>query len=508
MTDQAPTPSQSKDEKKPATSNTSNQNVNKGGQKKNPNRPNNPGQGRRKPSSANESGSDTGGGRKGNDNTNRRTSDNRGKSQGGRGGNQKNRIPSQSRPSNSTNGQSGNRQASKSNSSTPAPATGAETSDALSSLQRIIADLKTASPAVQPYAIQQTEIVSSLPADAPIFRPGMQAWPGLTQSNDQAKHRKAASVGTSHSNNTIGSYSPNLGVMMEDPEDAPVPYEPGEIHGDPGFRQQQQAHSRRSLSQSFSAPRFAALAQQDQGDGLGPTGRPQLAPGFIFGAAGSRRRGSTHGPVGPPINEEDIGFQFPQQQIQGPGRHDDGGEITGIMAEQVNHLRRRNLLSIAEFLQIAIQKQIEALQQQQQALYQQQLASNQILSLQNPGFTPTRPSAHRRVQSTVPVGISGGNNIFGAQNPMGQLGNLNGLGMGLDGQTAGIPRGHGRRHSVNVLNKAVGQSIGSFEDGGFEPFDDGFNLPGQQQRGAYPNSFLLRFQLIPSRPTHLHHTLQ
>jgi protein SSD1 len=507
MTDQAPTPSQSKDEKKPATSNTSNQNVNKGGQKKNPNRPNNPGQGRRKPSSANESGSDTGGGRKGNDNTNRRTSDNRGKSQGGRGGNQKNRIPSQSRPSNSTNGQSGNRQASKSNSSTPAPATGAETSDALSSLQRIIADLKTASPAVQPYAIQQTEIVSSLPADAPVFRPGMQAWPGLTQSNDQAKHRKAASVGTSHSNNTIGSYSPNLGVMMEDPEDGPVPYEPGEIHGDPGFRQQQQAHNRRSLSQSFSAPRFAALAQQDQGDGLGPTGRPQLAPGFIFGAAGSRRRGSTHGPVGPPINEEDIGFQFPQQQIQGPSRHDDGGEITGIMAEQVNHLRRRNSLSIAEFLQIAIQKQIEALQQQQQALYQQQLASNQILSSQNPGFTPNRPSAHRRVQSTVPVGISGGNNIFGAQNPMGQLGNLNGLGMGLDGQTAGIPRGHGRRHSVNVLNKAVGQSIGSFEDGGFEPFDDGFNLPGQQQRGAYPESFLCGFNSFRlGAPTSITHS--
>lgn len=69
---------------------------------------------------------------------------------------------------------------------------------------------------------------------------------------------------------------------------------------------------------------------------------------------------------------------------------------------------------------------------------------------------------------------------------MGQLGNLGGLGMGLDGQTAGIPRGHGRRHSVNVLNKAAGQSIGaSLDDGGFEPFDDGFNTPGQQQRRAY-----------------------
>ena len=349
MTDQVAAqqpPSQSKEEKKPVTSNASNQNSNKGGQKRNPNRSNNPpGQGRRKPSSAaNESGSDTGGGRKGNDNNNRRTSENRGKTQGGRSGGQKNRLPSQGRPSNSNNGQSGNRQASKSNSSTPAPATGAETSDALSSLQRVIADLKTASPAVQPSAILPTEVVSSLPVNAPIFQPGMQAWPGPAQSNDQARHRKAASVGTSYGNNTIGNYAPNLGVMMEDAEDPA--YEDGEIQGD-AFRQQQQAHNRRSLSQSFTAPRFAALAQQDQSEVLGPTGRPQLAPGFMFGGGGSRRRGSAGGPMGPPINEEDIGFQFPQQQSQGiPRPGDAGGEVTGIMAEQVNHLHYRDSIVI------------------------------------------------------------------------------------------------------------------------------------------------------------------
>ena len=337
-------PSQQKEEKKPATSNASNQSSNKGSQKKNPNKSNNPNQGRRKPSSAaGESGSETGGGRKGNDSSNRKTSENRGKSQGSRSGGQKNRLPSQGRPSNSNNGQSGNRQASKSNSSTPAPATGAETSDALSSLQRVIADLKTASPAVQPSTISSTEVVSSLPPNAPIFQPGMQAWPGPMQSNDQARHRKAASVGTSFNNNAMGNYAPNLGVMMEEE----APYDEGEIQDDAGFRQQQN-HNRRALSQSFTAPRFAALAQQDQGDVLGPTGRPQLAPGFMFGG-GARRRGSTNGPMGPPINEEDIGFQFPQQQprpldAQGLPRPDDGGgEITGIMAEQVNHLHRNSL---------------------------------------------------------------------------------------------------------------------------------------------------------------------
>lgn len=449
MTDQVAVqqpPSQPKEEKKPTTSNASNQNRSP----KKQNKSSNPSQGRRKPSSAaGESGSETGGVRKGNDSSNRRTSENRGKPQGNRGG-QKNRLPSQGRPSNS-NGQPVSRQASKSNASTPVPANSAET--------------------IQPSPMPPTEVVSSLPANAPVFQPGMQIWPGSAQSNDQARHRKAASVGTSYSNNSLANFAPNLGVMMEDAED-PAAYEDADIQGDLAFRQQQQNHTRRSLSQSFTAPRFAALAQQEQGEVLGPTGRPQLAPGFMFG--GARRRGSSNGPMGPPINEDDVGFQFPQQQTrsldaQGLPRPDESsGEITGIMAEQ-----------------IAIQKQIEVLQQQQQALYQQQLASNQILSLQT-GLAPNRPSAHRRVQSTVPIGLSAGNNIFGApvQNTAGQLGNLSGLGMGLDGQTSGIPRGHGRRHSVNVLNKAAGQNIGSLEDGNFEPFEDGFNPPGQQQRAT------------------------
>lgn len=43
------------------------------------------------------------------------------------------------------------------------------------------------------------------------------------------------------------------------------------------------------------------------------------------------------------------------------------------------------------------------------------------------------------------------------QNPMGQFNsNLAGLGMGLDGQSQTFPRGHGRRHSVNVVNKNGG----------------------------------------------------
>lgn len=75
-------------------------------------------------------------------------------------------------------------------------------------------------------------------------------------------------------------------------------------------------------------------------------------------------------------------------------------------------------------------------------------------------------------------------NVFNAQqNPMGQFGNMGGLNLGLDGQAQGVPRGHGRRHSVNVLNKATGPGTmsGSISYGnpyaGQEGFDDGFAPP-------------------------------
>ncbi|KAG5638203.1 hypothetical protein H0H81_001300 [Sphagnurus paluster] len=348
------------------------------------------------------------------------------------------------------------------------PAQGKDSSDALSSLQRVIADLKTASPVQQATLhnngfTMATQSQSNLPANAPVFQPGAAAYPG---SNVDPKHRKAMSAGGL--SNNFHSFSPHLGAMMEDAEDgsAATSFEEGEIAE---YRRQQPGHQARSQSQNFMAPRFAALAaQQEQADSVGPTGRPQLAPGFMFGA---RKRG---GPVGPSINEEDVGFQFPQQHQQ-PTYHSDiphepthrktdSGEITGIMAEQ-----------------IALQNQIEALQQQQQALYQQQLASNQVLSFQTPGLAPTR-GAHRRVQSTVPMSPGAAATFGGLQNPMGQFGNMGGLNLGLDGQTQGIPRGHGRRHSVNVVNKTGGQpGMGSISYGnpyvGQEGFDDGFAPP-------------------------------
>ncbi|KAF6762266.1 SSD1 protein [Ephemerocybe angulata] len=354
----------------------------------------------------------------------------------------------------------------------PSPAPGPkDSSDALSSLQRVIADLKTTSP-VQPPTNTNNSFTMPTNQASNLSQTQGSAGP----FGNDAKHRKALSLGNSGQSLSYGSYSPNLGAMMEDAEDGP--FEEGEI---PERFQaaQQPGHVARSQSQSFVAPRFAALAaQHEQADNVGPTGRPQLAPGFMFGA---RKRSGVG--MGPAINEEDTNFQFPQQQeqqqpeFQPPAnpthRKAESGEITGIMAEQ-----------------IALQNQIEALQQQQQALYQQQLASNQVLSFQTPGLAPGRNGVHRRVQSTVPMGAGGLNPNFAMQNPMGQFGNMGGLNMGLDGQTQGIPRGHGRRHSVNVVNKSVSQgNTGSisfanpFAEG--NTFEDGFQPPAAAPFGGH-----------------------
>ena len=325
-----------KDEKKPSSSGNT-----RGPKRQPPNSSNQRGgasgarpssRGSNKKASANasavESGSDTAS-RKGSESGKKQEPRGKNPSTVGRGSAHRRGQPSASHTTRNPRDQGLNKQ-----SASPAPAQSKESSDALSSLQRVIADLKTTSP-VQPQVgannLAPTPISqgnSSLPLHAPVFQPGAGAYPG----NMEQKHRKAISLGNSALSGHFNSYSPHLGAMMEDPEDGAL-YEESEIperltHPQPG-------HQPRSQSQSFMAPRFAALAAQQEQDSVGPTGRPQLAPGFMFGA---RKRGP---PMGPPINEEDIGFQFPQQQqsYQEVSQQDgkaESGEITGIMAEQVS----------------------------------------------------------------------------------------------------------------------------------------------------------------------------
>lgn len=269
-----------------------------------------------------------------------------------------NRRPSQSanqavrQNSNNSNNNGSKQNGKQPASASPAPIATSDSSDALSSLQRVIADLKTTSPpAPQPsnsapgitasMSMPSTQTHgSNLPPNAPVFQPGAAAYPGIA-GNEPPRHRKAASLGTGQGP-AIGTYSPNLGSMMEDVEEqVNASVEEGEIREN---NNNPAGHQRRSLSQSFTAPRFAALAaaQSEQSD-MNSAGRPQLAPGFMFGG---RRRPSAAMPLGPPINEEDLGFQFPQQQSQpnfsidseSGHRKPDQGEINGIMAEQVSRM--------------------------------------------------------------------------------------------------------------------------------------------------------------------------
>ena len=257
----------------------------------------------------------------------------RGSKSGGRGGKRVN--------SNNGGRQQGPNVSSTSPNSTKAGQVEENPGDALVNLQRMISDLKSMTPGNPELTgnNQQPQLGSNI--NAPVFEPGAASYPGLGAPD--IKHKKAASLGVMNAPQMgfSNSYSPHLGSMSEDAE----AFEEGEIHDPSAF---QLGHQPRSQSQNFTAPRFAALARQEQAQSqaeiLGPSGRPQLAPTFTFGA---RRRGGTNPPsLGPPISEEDANFQFPQQHQQQqetlvppPQEHrrtaSSGGEITGIMAEQV-----------------------------------------------------------------------------------------------------------------------------------------------------------------------------
>lgn len=266
----------------------------------------------------------------------------RGQNGGGRGG----------RKINNGNNQNGRQGAAGSNAQTGNNKSAGPSDDsdaALQNLQRMITDLKSISPPNSISPLQQNApnklssmaANSTLPPNAPVFQPGAAAYPGTNISEASLpppRHRKAASLGAPPAPmvSSYSSYSSNLGSMAEDE----VAFEDGEIPEPQNF---QPAHQPRAQSQSFTAPRFQALAEQERNDSLGPSGRPQLAPTFTFGA---RRRGSTNPvSIAPAISEEDANFQFPQQlqqeafQPSAPQeqhrRTNSNAEFTGIMAEQV-----------------------------------------------------------------------------------------------------------------------------------------------------------------------------
>lgn len=256
---------------------------------------------------------------------------------------------------------------------TSAPVTNNESgSAALSSLQRVITDLKSITP--NPPSSGGSASRNSTNPNTP-------------SDNQPPRHRKSASAGAS------GNFGPGfasagfanqLGAMQEDVEDG-YSYAPSEEYNEqPGFNQpqmqpQQQMHqfpygaaaAMRNMQHqpmgSFSAPRFHPQQQMgqmgqmgmsppqeqqygSQGEVIGPSGRPQLAPGFTFGGNRRPRAPST-------VEQEDANFQFPQQQNPIPNLPSNQYEqhsqarrsvsdvpagVNGLMAEQVRSVNTKS----------------------------------------------------------------------------------------------------------------------------------------------------------------------
>lgn len=148
--------------------------------------------------------------------------------------------------------------------------------------------------------------------------------------------------------------------------------------------------------------------------------------------------------------------------------------------------------------QMALQQQIEMLQLQQQQLLQQQVNFNPSVQL---GGQPQQDrashsfgvtSGHRRIQSHAPQ--SG----IGAGSGVGCLSNFNIGGIGSIGSLASAapinsqaPRGHGRRHSVNVIKGGGGNNPAAdanISSDSFSQARPGFSFPnnGHQHQGQLP----------------------
>lgn len=222
-------------------------------------------------------------------------------------------------------------------------------------------------------------------------------------------------------------------------------------------------------------PVFEEESPELQPHTVGPTGRPQLAPSFTFGAKSKHgatesvsERGSGRESLSPaqssrsPIvvnRSEGIGGAAATglAGLAARAHKRTGSEMSSVLQQQVSLFQGCYLLTQAQF---AIQQEIEALQAKQKALMQQDLTQqgDNPLTQLNTAYaqkqTPSQTlSRHRRVQSSlpsasVPVDFE---REQGQPRPMKSVGEM---------PPPPIPSGHGRRHSVNILNKAAGSGMG------------------------------------------------
>lgn len=135
---------------------------------------------------------------------------------------------------------------------------------------------------------------------------------------------------------------------------------------------------------------------------------------------------------------------------------------------------QQNMASNMMVEQLQIQQQLDNLRAQQDALlnrFAEMSVQQQPAQTQPGGFANVARTGHRRHQSQQVPGSGGMGSMgsFGGFGQMGQFG-TGGTGLGFLGaqqQQSAVPKGHGRRHSVNVVKSgnqitspSLSQSVG------------------------------------------------
>ncbi|KAL1407749.1 Translational repressor [Vanrija albida] len=231
---------------------------------------------------------------------------------------------------------------------------------------------------------------------------------------------------------------------------------------------QQQEEATRSAAPLASPPAVFEEDSPETTPSLGPTGRPQLNPGFTFG----KRRESGTEPKSPPVvvnRSEGIG----------------GAAATGLAGLAARaHKRSGSELTPAMEEQLELQRQIEALQAKQKALMNRgsQSGLDKIGSLSSSPGSTSQIARHRRTGSnasataTSPVDTTYGSLLNAPpEQPIARsLGDM---------PPPPIPAAHSRRHSTNMFSRGFGFGGEYVEDGGSISIPAG-QFGGHQRTGS------------------------
>ncbi len=216
------------------------------------------------------------------------------------------------------------------------------------------------------------------------------------------------------------------------------------------------SHQRQLSLQS----RFADLGYNVGGSGIGPT--PSEADDMTDDGASSVGYGASA--FDPTRGQRGHASDFSFGSSGTASHRRTGSDMSGLLSNRSGHHPAASVGGNANSLsaqsqmlaeqQIALQQQIEMLQLQQQQLMQSAGLPRDGASANQLNGAPHAFGGHRRIQSHAP-----------RSGPMGSFSTGNSFNAGLGAnanfvpsqpvsQPPMLPRGHGRRHSVNVVNKA------------------------------------------------------